>query len=190
MRRPTATTYSDVGAGTSVTHSSKLNIFGGVAKAQVDCCNQKSFTMAEATYWSKPSQTTTGVTSGVYLTTSAGYDFNSLVATSQTNPDNQTTSYSYDSAMNPTGFTSPTGASGTTGYNVFGEPTSSTVNYNDGGVNKTIATSSVYDAWGQMTQSVDASSVQTNCTYDNTHDPSRKGTSGDTSVTYSDAQHG
>jgi hypothetical protein len=30
-----ATTYSDVGAGTSVTHSSKLDIFGGVTKAQV-----------------------------------------------------------------------------------------------------------------------------------------------------------
>jgi RHS repeat-associated protein len=162
-----ATTYSDVGVGTSVTHSNKVDIFGGVTKAQVDCCNQKSFTMTEATYWSKSSQTTSGDTSGIYLTSSASYDFNTLVATSQTNPDNQTTSYSYDAAGNPTGFTAPTGANGGTSYNAWSEPTSSTVNYNDGGVNKTITTSSVYDAWGQMAQSVDANGAQTNYTYDN-----------------------
>jgi YD repeat-containing protein len=161
-----ATIYSDVGAGTSVTHSSKLDIFGGVTKAQVDCCNQKSFTMTETTYWSKPSQTTNGDTSGVYLTSSANYDFNTLVATSQTNPDNQTTSYSYDAAGNPTGFTAPTGASGGTSYNAWSESTSSSVTYNDGGVNKTITTSAVYDAWGQMTQSVDANGAQTDYTYD------------------------
>jgi YD repeat-containing protein len=160
------TSYSDAVAGTPVTRISKLDIFGGVTKAQVDCCNQKSFTMTEATYWTRSSQTTTGDISGIYLTSSASYDFNSLVATSQTDPDNQTTSYSYDAQQNPTGFNSPTGASGTTAYNVFGERTSSTVNYSDGGVNKTITTSSVYDAWGQMTQSVDANSAQTNYTSD------------------------
>ncbi len=162
-----ATVYSDVGTGTSVTHSSKVDIFGGVTKAQVDCCNQKSFTMTEATYWSRSSQTTTGDISGIYLTSSAGYDFNTLVAISQTNPDNQTSTYSYDAWGNPTGFTAPTGANGGTSYNAWSEPTSSTVTYSDGGVNKTITTSSVYDAWGQMTQSVDANGAQTNCTYNN-----------------------
>jgi YD repeat-containing protein len=162
-----ATTYSDVGAGTSVTHSSKLDIFGGTTKAQVDCCNQKSFTMTEATYWSRSSQTTSGDPSSIHLTSSASYDFNTLVATSQTDPDNQTTTYSYDAQQHPTGFTSPTGANGTTGYNAWSEPTSSTVSYNDGGVNKTISTSAVYDAWGQMGQSVDANGAQTNYTYDN-----------------------
>jgi RHS repeat-associated protein len=162
-----ATTYSDVGAGTSVTHRSKLDIFGGVTKAQLDCCNQKSFTMTEGTYWSRSSQTTSGDTSGIYLTSSASYDFNTLVATSQTNPDNQTTTYSYDAQQNPTGFNSPTGASGSTSYNAFGERTSSTVTYNDGGVNKSITSSAVYDGWGQMTSSVDANGAQTNFAYDN-----------------------
>jgi RHS repeat-associated protein len=162
-----ATTYSDVVAGASVTHSSKLDIFGGATIAQVDCCNQKSFTMTEATYWSKASQITSGDTSGIYLTSSASYDFNTLVAISQTNPDNQTTSYSYDAAENPAGFTAPTGATGGTSYNAWSEPTSSTVTYNDGGTNKSISTSAVYDAWGQMAQSVDANGAQTNHTYDN-----------------------
>ncbi|MEK6410559.1 MAG: hypothetical protein AABN34_26845 [Acidobacteriota bacterium] len=159
--------YSDVVAGTSVTHSSKTDIFGNTTKAQVSCCDEKSFTMTEATYWSRPSQTTSGTTSGIYLTTSAGYDFNTLAATSETDPNNQTTTYSYDSAQRPTGFSSPTGANGSTSYNVLGVPTSSTVNYNEGGVNKTITTSAVYDGWGQRTQSVDANGGQTNYTYNN-----------------------
>jgi len=160
------TSFTDVVAGSSVTHSSKLDIFGGATKAQVDCCNQKSFTMTQGTYWSRPAQTTSGDTLGIYLTSSASYDFNTLVAISQTDPDNQTTTYSYDAQQNPTGFNSPTGASGTMAYNAFGERTSSTVTYNDGGTNKSITTSAVYDGWGQMTSSVDANGTQTNFSYD------------------------
>lgn len=160
-----ATSYSDLAAG-GVTHSSKRDIFGGITKAQVSCCNQKSFAMTEATYWSRASQTTSGDTSGIYLTSSAVYDFNTLAATSNTDPNNQTATYSYDSAQRPTGFTSPTGANGSTAYNVLGEATSSTVNYSEGGVNKTITTTAVYDGWGQITQSVDANGAQTNYTYD------------------------
>jgi RHS repeat-associated protein len=50
---------------------------------------------------------------------------------------------------------------------VWGERTSSTVSYTEGGVNKTISTSAVYDGWGQMTSSVDANGAQRNYTYDN-----------------------
>jgi len=87
------TSYSDVVLNTSVTQSSKKDIFGNTTKAQVSCCNQKSFTMTEATYWSKPAQTISGDTSGIYLTRSAGYDFNTLMVTSETDPNNQTASY-------------------------------------------------------------------------------------------------
>ena len=160
------TTYSDL-YGSGTTRSSKIDIFGGVTKAQVSCCNVKSFTKTEATYWTAPSQTTTGDTSGIHLTSSAVFDFNTLQATSQTDPNNQTMNYSYDAAQRPTGFTAPTGASGTIGYNVWGEKTSSTISYTEGGVNKNISTSALYDGWGQMTSSVDANGAQTNYTYDN-----------------------
>jgi hypothetical protein len=90
------TSLTDVVSGASITENSKLDIFGDVTKAQVPCCNQKSFTMTQGTYWSRPAQTTNGDTSGIYLTSSASYDFNSLAAISQTNPDNQTTTYTYD----------------------------------------------------------------------------------------------
>jgi YD repeat-containing protein len=160
------TSYSDV-SGSGVTRNSKLDIFGNITKAQVSCCDEKSFTMTEATYWSRASQTTSGNPLGIYLTTSAGYDFNTLATTTQTDPTNQTTIMTYDPQQNPTGFTSPTGANGTTAYNVWSEVNSKSFTYSDGGVNKTITETAVYDAWGQMTQSVDANGAQTNYTYNN-----------------------
>jgi YD repeat-containing protein len=99
--------YSDV-SGSGVTRNSKLDIFGNRTKAQVSCCDEKSFTMTEATYWSRASQTTSGNPLGIYLTSSAGYDFNTLVATTQTDPNNQTTTMTYDAQQNPTGFTAAT----------------------------------------------------------------------------------
>jgi RHS repeat-associated protein len=159
--------YTDVGTGAYVTHSNQTDIFGGVTLAQVACCDQKSFTMTEATYWTKPSQTTSGNMSGTYLTSSAGYNFNTLTEANATDPDGQVTTYSYNSWGNPTGFTSPTGATGSTAYNAWGERSSSSVTYNDGGTNKTLTQTAVYDAWGQMTSSVDANGAQTNFTYNN-----------------------
>jgi RHS repeat-associated protein len=160
------TKYSDLG-GAGVTRSSKTDIFGGVTLAQVDCCYQKSFTMTEATYWSKPSQTTSGNTSGIYLTSSAVYNFNTLTTTSNTDPNNQTTSYSYDAAQRRTGFASPTGATGSTSYNALSEAASTSVTWNEGGTNKTITQTATYDGWGQMVSSVDGSGAQTNYTYNN-----------------------
>jgi YD repeat-containing protein len=160
------TTYSDLPGG-GLTRSSQIDIFGGVTKAQLSCCNVKSFSKTEATYWTKPTQTTSGDPGGVHLTSSAAYDFNTLQATSQTDPENQTTSYSYDTAQRPNGFTAPTGASGTVAYNVWGEKISSTISYTEGGVNKSISTSAVYDGWGQVTSSVDGNGAQINYTYDN-----------------------
>lgn len=161
------TKYTDVVGGTSVTHSNKTDIFGNVTAAQVACCDQKSFTMTEATYWAKASQTTSGNMSDIYLTSSTGYNFNSLSPTSQTDPDGQITTYSYDAAQRMTGFISPTGASGASAYNVWGQPTSSSMSYTEGGTNKSVTQSAVYDGWGQMTSSVDGNGAQTNYTYDN-----------------------
>lgn len=59
------------------------------------------------------------------------------------------------------------GASVSTVYDVCEEATSSTTNYREGGVNKTITTTAVYDGWGQMTSSVDANGAQTNYSYSN-----------------------
>jgi len=161
------TKYTNVLAGTSVTQNSKIDIFGNTTVAQLDCCSQKSFAITEATYWSRPSQTTTGHPSSIYLTSSTGYDFNTLASTSQTDPNNQTILYSYDAAQRPTGFFSQTGASSATAYNVWGQPSATTTSYTEGSVNKTITTSVIYDGWGQITATIDANGARTNYGYDN-----------------------
>jgi RHS repeat-associated protein len=160
------TTYSDL-SGSGVTRGSKIDIFGGVTKAQVSCCNQKSFAMTEATYWSRSSQTTSGDTSGIHLTSSAAYDFNTLNATSETDPDGQIAAYNYDSQGNLTYRSLPTGLTVSSTYGAWGEPASSAVSYTDGGANKTITTSQVYDGWGQEISSIDANGAQVNYAYDN-----------------------
>ncbi|MEK6301164.1 MAG: RHS repeat-associated core domain-containing protein [Acidobacteriota bacterium] len=161
------TKYSDVVSGTSVTQSSKRDIFGGVTLAQVACCDQKSFTMTQATYWSKPSQTTSGDMSGIYLISSASYNFNTLSEISATDPDNQITAYNYDPWGNQTYQNSPTGVTVSSSFSAWSDPASATVAYTEGGLNKTITTSQVYDGWGQMTSAIEENGGQTNYTYDN-----------------------
>jgi RHS repeat-associated protein len=160
------TKYPDLG-GAGVGQGSKTDIFGGTTKAQVSCCDEKSFTMTEATYWSRASQTITGNTSGIYLTTNAAYDFNTLTTTSETDPNSQTTTYNYDLAQRPTGFILPTGASTSTSFSVWGDLISASVNYSESGQNTTLTSTAVYDGWGQVTQSVDVYNAQINYTYDN-----------------------
>jgi RHS repeat-associated protein len=160
------TTYSDLSGG-GVTRNSKIDVFGGMTKAQVSCCNQKSFAMTEATYWSRSSQTTSGDTSEIHLTSSAAYDFNTLNATSETDPDGQIAAYNYDSQGNLTYRSLPTGFTVSSTYGAWGEPASSVVSYTDGGANKTITTSQVYDGWGQEISSIDANGAQVNYAYDN-----------------------
>jgi YD repeat-containing protein len=156
------TKWTHLSAGASVTHRYKLDIFGNTVKAEVSCCNQKSFTMTEATYWSRPEQ----VIEGSGLSSSASYDFNTLALTSETDPYNRTTRYTYDGAMRLSGFTTPTGASGQISYDGWGGVLSSSLTYNEGGVYKAISSSAVYDGWGQMIRSIDANGAQVNYSYD------------------------
>lgn len=160
------TTYSDVTQGTSVTRNKRIDIFGNTTKAQVSCCNEKTFYCDGHTYWARPCTITSGNPLDKCLTAIQVHDFNTLMVTSLTNANNQTTTYSYDAALRLTGRASPTGASATAVYNVWGEKTSSSATYNEGGTNKTLTTTAVYDGWGQITQSIDAFGAQTNYTYD------------------------
>lgn len=161
------TKWTDLANNTSVTKSNSRDIFGNIVQADVSCCSQKKYTLGQNTYWSRPEQIISGNPNGLHLTSTAGYDFNTLAEMSETDPNNQTTSYNYDSHLNPTGFISPTGVSGSAGYNSWGKPASSNITYSEGGGNKTIGTSAGYDAWGQMTYSIDANGAQTNYGYDN-----------------------
>jgi YD repeat-containing protein len=60
----------------------------------------------------------------------------------------------------------PTGATATIGYNYGNLFKTSAVQYNDGGVTKTITISEQYDGWGRVIQSIDRNGGQVNTTYD------------------------
>jgi YD repeat-containing protein len=147
-------------------HGSQCDRFGNPIKVQVSCCQEKSFTYGQNTYWARSEQTTSGNPSGEHLTTTATYNFTTLTVASQTDPNNQTASFSYDALRRPTGSTAPTGATSTITYNDTAQTVTSTVNFTENGNNKTATETAEYDGWGQMIQSVNVHGGQVNMTYD------------------------
>jgi RHS repeat-associated protein len=103
---------------------------------------------------------------GVHLTGTAAYDFNTSLVTSQTDPNNLTTSYSYDVALRLQTKTLPTGATVTTTYNDAALTASTTTNYIEAAQNRSLTSAAVYNGWGQATQKLDAASNQVNIAYD------------------------
>jgi YD repeat-containing protein len=111
--------------------------------------SEKTFYCDGHTDWARPCTVTSGNPSDKCLTTIQVYDFNTLDMISVTDSNNQTTTYNYDAAHRVTATTSPTGASGTAVYNIWGGKISSSATYNEGGTNKTLTTTVVYDGWGR-----------------------------------------
>ncbi len=140
------TEWSDIAGSISTTRLSKFDIFGNVVKAQAPCCDEKNFTYTQDTYWSIPQQQTSGPWTGVHLTSSGTYDFNTGATSTQTDPNNLTTSYGYDAAMRNTTTMLPTSIVPTISYSDATLSSSSYVQYWENEVQKTITTSSVRDA--------------------------------------------
>ena len=107
--------WTDLQAGTTITHLAKYDTFGNVVKAQVSCCQQKDLTNTEATYWSQPDSVMSGDPNGVHETTSTDYDFNTSLATSRTDAAGLVTDIGYDATLSPTLVTMPTGATAQAG---------------------------------------------------------------------------
>ena len=144
--------WTDLQAGTTITHLAKYDIFGNVVKAQVSCCQQKDMTKTEATYWSQPDSVMSGDPNGVHETTSTDYDFNTSLATSRTDAAGLVTDIGYDATLSPTLVTLPTGATAQAGMNYATLTSTSTQTYDEGGVTKTITSTTQYDGWGRVIQ--------------------------------------
>jgi RHS repeat-associated protein len=160
------TKWKNLATNETETHNSKLDRFGNVVKAQVSCCNEKSFTYGQNTYWARAEQTTTGNSTTEHLTTTASYNFDTLTVASETSPNNQTASYSYDALRRPTGSTAPTGATSTITHDDTAHVVTSTLSFTENGSNKTATETAEYDGWGQMIRSVNVHGGQVNLTYD------------------------
>ncbi|MFY9610348.1 MAG: RHS repeat domain-containing protein, partial [Blastocatellia bacterium] len=160
------TEWTDLQAGTTVQHLAKIDIFGNVVKAQVSCCQEKDLTITDATYWSLPDIETSGDPNGVHTTTSTDYDFNTSLAASHTNAAGLTTNIGYNAALQPSFVSLPTGASASSNFNYGNLSSTSYVEYDDLGTQKTITTTTNYDGWGRVVSTVAPTGAQVNTSYD------------------------
>src|SRR5207253_37303 len=71
-----------------------------------------------------------------------------------------------DAAMRPTLISYPTGATKSATYNDNTPSASQSVSYDDGGTQKTVTSSTVYDNLGRVIQQVNAAGAQVNTAYD------------------------
>lgn len=91
------TTYSDApNASGAITRSATYDIAGNVITADVDCCQQQSFTYTDTYEYAYPTSVTKGNPSGLHLTRSSTYDFNTGALATTTDENSQVTSLSYN----------------------------------------------------------------------------------------------
>ncbi|HEY6334123.1 MAG TPA: RHS repeat-associated core domain-containing protein [Blastocatellia bacterium] len=150
------TQWYDLTNNLSITRLAQIDIFGGTVVAQLSCCDEKSMTMTESTYWSNASQVTKGASGGPQLTTTNTYDFNTSLQTEMTDPDGLTTSYQYDANLRPTITSLPTGATTTIGYSDTNLYATANLAYTSAGSSQSLTTTSYTDGWGDVTETVDA----------------------------------
>jgi YD repeat-containing protein len=162
----TVTRLTNVAQGTSTSRSATYDVFGNQVTINLDCCNQKSFTYNQDTYWSQPDQTTSG-SGGTMLTNSSSYNFNTSATTSTTDPNGLTTNYTDNSWLEPTQINPPSGATFGLGYGDWGDLTTQSITYSDGGATKSFSASVTKDGWGNPIQQSDPAGNKINLAYDN-----------------------
>jgi RHS repeat-associated protein len=160
------TEWTDLQANTVITHLAKYDIFGNVVKAQVSCCQEKDMTNTDATYWSQPDAVTSGDPNGVHETTSTDYDFNTSLPTVATDAAGLQSSFGYDATLRPNSVQLPTGATAQSNMNYGTLTLTDTQTYDDGGTQKTITSTTQYDGWMRVIQTVAANNAQVNTAYD------------------------
>jgi YD repeat-containing protein len=161
----TVTRLTNVAQGTSTSRSAAYDVFGNQVTINLDCCNQKTFTYNQDTYWSQPDQATSGSGTGS-LTNNSSYNFNTSAAISTTDPNGLTTNYTNNSWLQPTQINPPSGARFGLGYGDWGELNSGSVSYTDGGINKAFSASVTKDGWGNTVRQFDPYGNQINLAYD------------------------
>ncbi len=109
---PTAvTTYTNAAAPSGgVTKNKYYDALGNLVQADVDCCQSEKWTFSSATQYSYPDSATTGATGGPQLTRSYTYNPYTGHTASLVDPNNQSTSYSYDIVRRRTLLTRPDNA--------------------------------------------------------------------------------
>jgi len=91
------TRYPDANStSNTIVQSRAYDIAGNVLTAQVDCCQQQTWTYTDTYEYAYPSSVTDGNPSGLYLTRSTSYDFNTGLVGTTTDENTQATSHYYN----------------------------------------------------------------------------------------------
>lgn len=153
--------WSNIASNIFTTRHMKLDIFGNVVEADVSCCSVKTFHFSGGTaghYYSQPDWVRDGPAAGPSLTTSFQHNFETGLPTQVKDPDNQPTTFQYDSAWRLSGVTSATGAATTTSFDKDANGNDQLsykqqLSYNDSGVSKVITSKSWFDGAGRVLRS-------------------------------------
>jgi RHS repeat-associated protein len=124
----TVTTYSNAAGGTgAIAHHSYYDNLGNLVKADLDCCQSKTWAYTSTTNFSFPDSATRGSSPGTQLTTSATYNpYTGAVATS-TDENGQVTHYTFDNLKRITNLQRPDSTNLTWSYTDATPPTQSSV---------------------------------------------------------------
>jgi hypothetical protein len=108
------TTYPDATTTSgAISHATTYDIAGNVISMDVDCCNKKTIAYSADYQYAYPTSVTSGNPSGLHLTKSATYDFNTGLPATSTDENSQVTTNYYNadsSRLNHIDFPSGGGA--------------------------------------------------------------------------------
>jgi RHS repeat-associated protein len=124
----TVTSYTSAATQTGpITHHSYYDNLGNLVRADMDCCQSKTWLYSSTTNYSFPDSSTRGSSPGTQLTTSATYNqYTGLVATS-TDENSQVTHYTFDNLKRMTNLQRPDSTNLTWSYTDATPPTQSSV---------------------------------------------------------------
>lgn len=105
------TVYTNAAAPSGpITKNRSYDVFGNLVQADLDCCQSKKWNFSSGTQYADPDSVVSGAAGGPQVTTSYTYNSYTEQVATTTDPNNQTTSSSYDLMRRPTTTTRPDNA--------------------------------------------------------------------------------
>jgi RHS repeat-associated protein len=124
----TVTTYATAATqGGPVTHHSYYDNLGNLVKADLDCCQSKTWAYTATTNYSFPDSATRGSSPGTQLTSSATYNASTGLVATSTDENGQVTHYTFDNLKRITNLQRPDSTNLTWSYLDATPPTQSSV---------------------------------------------------------------
>lgn len=154
------TEWTDIAGNVSLpTRLKKYDRMGNLVQEQVSCCKEKNFDYDSADYWANPPTVTDGNPSGLHISGTASYDFNTDLPKWTEYANLGKRHFYYDAALRLIEKELPVGGDETITYN----DAAMTVTETKPGQGSSTRT---YDGWGRTLQQTNPHGGQVNASYD------------------------